>query len=647
MLTEPSTTSSSETSSPSTFSDLIPSPMATAFAPIPLHHAVTIHLTKTNFLIWRAQLLPYLRSTKLLGYLDGSIAAPAQYVNAGAAQVPNPAYTQWYDQDQQVLSGLLSSISEEVLQDVVDATTSKEAWDTLQRMFSSTTRARIVQIRVDLATTKKLHLSAVEYFRKIKGLSSKMAAAGNALHDDEVIAYLLAALGPDYDPFVTSMMTKSEPLTLDEVYSHLASFEARQLRHQTEMQLNPTSSANFARCGSQRIRGRGDRGRGCPPRGGPHPQYFDNRGARRGNNSRSPCQICGKTSHTAVTCWYRMDKSYQTEQPSAAMATSSSYKIDPNWYNDTGATDHITSDLDRLALRDRYHGDEQVQVGNGAGLQILHIGHSSIDTATRPLALRNILHMPDISKHLLSVHKFSRDNDVFFEFHPWHFSIKDRKSKTSLLERRCESGLYPIKASDVAALKHALVSNTTSFTQWHAGLVIPPLKWFSKFLRLNNISCARESQLPVCNACRVAKSHQLPFTSSVHRSSSPLKLIFSDVWGPAPHSIGGFKYYISVIDDFSKFSWIYLMHDRTEASRRAYISRDVIFDEKAFPFTRTPGNSPQTENIAPVYSASSPPTESLPHELPPEIPAAPINAGARSDTSAPASTSSGTAQSDD
>ncbi|KAK4415341.1 hypothetical protein Salat_2641500 [Sesamum alatum] len=265
MVTEPSTTSSSETSSPSTFSDLIPFPMVTAFAPIPLHNAVRIRLTKTNFLIWRAQLLPYLRSTKLLGYLDGSIAVPAQYVNAGAAQVPNPAYSQWYDQDQQVLSGLLSSISEEVLQDVVDATTSKEAWDTLQRMFLSTTRARIVQIRVDLATTKKLDLSAADYFRKIKGLSSEMAAAGNALRDDEVIAYLLAGLGPDYDPFVTSMTTKREPLTLDEVYSHLASFEARQLRHQTEMQLNPTSSANFAGRGSQRIRGRGDRGRGRPP----------------------------------------------------------------------------------------------------------------------------------------------------------------------------------------------------------------------------------------------------------------------------------------------------------------------------------------------------------------------------------------------
>jgi hypothetical protein len=65
-----------------------------------------------------------------------------------------------------------------------------------------------------------------------------------------------------------------------------------------------------------------------------------------------------------------MDDSYHDDPPSAAMAATSSYKVDPNWYCDIGATDHITSDLDRLAVRERYHGGEQVQVGNGAGLQI-------------------------------------------------------------------------------------------------------------------------------------------------------------------------------------------------------------------------------------------------------------------------------------
>jgi hypothetical protein len=86
-----------------------------------------------------------------------------------AAQVINPVYIKWYDQDQQLLSGLLSSMSEDSLRDVVMATTAKEVWDSLQTQFASSTRACTLQIRVELATTKKLDLMAVDYFRKIKG----------------------------------------------------------------------------------------------------------------------------------------------------------------------------------------------------------------------------------------------------------------------------------------------------------------------------------------------------------------------------------------------------------------------------------------------------------------------------------------------
>jgi hypothetical protein len=126
-------------------------------------------------------------------------------------------------------------------------------------------------------------------------------------------------------------------------------------------------------------------------------------------------------------------ESYNEEPPSVAVATTTSYKVDPNWYSDTGATDHITSDLDCLAIHERYNGGDQVQVDNGAGLRILHTGHSIITTATHPLVLYNILHVPDISRHLLSFHKFSHNNDAFFEYHPWHFSVKDRQSQKTLL----------------------------------------------------------------------------------------------------------------------------------------------------------------------------------------------------------------------
>jgi hypothetical protein len=85
-------------------------------------------------------------------------------------------------------------------------------------------------------------------------------------------------------------------------------------------------------------------------------------------------------------------------------------------------------------------------------------------------------------------------------------------------------------------------------------------------INLNNLPCLKESGVSsVCNACQLAKSHQVPYNTSIHCTTMPLEIIHSNVWGLTPISVGGYKYYISFIDDFTKLTLIYLMVDRTEA----------------------------------------------------------------------------------
>jgi histone deacetylase 1/2 len=50
----------------------------------------------------------------------------------------------------------------------------------------------------------------------------------------------------------------------------------------------------------------------------------------------------------------------------------------------------------------------------------------------------------------------------------------------------------------------------------------------------------------------------------VQQVLSKYELLFFDVWGPAPSSVGRFTYYVSFIDDFSKFSWIYLLKKKSD-----------------------------------------------------------------------------------
>jgi histone deacetylase 1/2 len=206
-----------------------------------------------------------------------------------------------------------------------------------------------------------------------------------------------------------------------------------------------------------------------------------------------------------------------------------------------------------------------VHVGNGAGMAISHLGHSSISTTAKDLTLKIVLYVPHISKDLLSIHKLALDNGVFIEFHPYFFLIKDLVSKRTLLRGRCRGGLYPIESSEISALKCAMFSSRISKEQWHWRLGHPSKQVVQSILRLHKLLfCNNSEHATVCNACQLGKSHQLPYSISIHTSTTPLELIYTDVWGPAITSVGGFKYYVSFVDDFSKFTWVFLLHAKSE-----------------------------------------------------------------------------------
>lgn len=63
------------------------------------------------------------------------------------------------------------------------------------------------------------------------------------------------------------------------------------------------------------------------------------------NNVPLQFQICKKSGHTALRCWYRFDNSYQVDEiPTALAAVHIEEPYGSEWYPDTGATSHITSE---------------------------------------------------------------------------------------------------------------------------------------------------------------------------------------------------------------------------------------------------------------------------------------------------------------
>jgi hypothetical protein len=108
--------------------------------------------------------------------------------------------------------------------------------------------------------------------------------------------------------------------------------------------------------------------------------------------------------------------------------------------------------------------------------------------------------------------------------------------------------------------KQACGVTKLSSSRWHGRLGHASFSLVERLLRKNKLPYIGERSIEtICDSCQKAKSHQLPYPISTSISTKPLQLLFSDVWGPAPSSVGRYTYYVSFIDDYSKYSWIYLL----------------------------------------------------------------------------------------
>ena len=86
-------------------------------------------------------------------------------------RIPNPEYARWISNDQIVLGYLTRNMSHEVLTQMVGITSSASAWKTVMEMFSSQSKARVVQLRTQLNNTQKENKTAAVYFDQIKTLA--------------------------------------------------------------------------------------------------------------------------------------------------------------------------------------------------------------------------------------------------------------------------------------------------------------------------------------------------------------------------------------------------------------------------------------------------------------------------------------------
>jgi hypothetical protein len=566
---------------------------------ITFNHFNPLKLTPGNYNHWLPHIVPHLKGGNLFGYVDGTHRSPPPTLvtttDAVVSVSPNPGFLHWQMQDQLILGAINSSLSEKMLSHVTRAT-SREAWLTLETLFASQSHARTMNMHFQLATLKKGSSSITDYYQHFQQLADALTAVNKLLSNFEMVSFLLAGLGSEYDPFVTSVQTRVEPLPVEELYGHLLANELCLESHNTTIDL-AVLGANVASQGSSSFRSyRGGRsqshnssGRGSPPR---HSPRF-NRGRGRGSSgprhssNRPLCQICNKLGHLAITCYSCFDNSYSndTSSPMQAYLSTPGSTFDSAWYPDSGATHHLTSDLANLNISAAdYSGSDCIQIGNGKGLPIHHIGKGCLFSPPLHFDLSNILHVPMITKNLLLVHQFTKDTNTFFEFHPDYFFLKDRRSGKVLLRGPNNHGLYQFPPTSNKPCSSALIGERVSLPQWHLRLGQPAFKLVRQVISSFNLPVSSTKHFELCPACLGSKSKQLSFSLSQSQATCPLELIYTDVWGPSPVcSTNGSKYYVSFLDAFSRYMWLYPLSCKADVTTvfikfQSYVER--FFESK-------------------------------------------------------------------
>ena len=161
-----------------------------------------------------------------------------------------------------------------------------------------------------------------------------------------------------------------------------------------------------------------------------------------------------------------------------------------------------------------------------------------LDLSNHSFQLNKLLHVPSITKNLLSVSQFAKDNKVCFEFHHDSCCVKCQDTKEIFLQGIVDNGLYkfpsfkPIITQAPTPFLSSVMGDA-NFHFWHSRLSYPSPTVVSRVLKSCNLPFAINKS--VCTSCCLGKFHQF-------------ELVYSNIWGLALFpSMNGARYYIHFI----------------------------------------------------------------------------------------------------
>lgn len=377
-------------SSPATSSDTVIM-TADSLTILNVNMANITKLTDFNFLMWSHQVHAILDDHGLAGYVDGSLVAPPRTIITDGTTIVNREFTQWKRQYKLIYGALLGAISVNVQPILSTVDTSAAAWEKLLDTYAKPSRSHILQLRRQIKHWKKGNMLISEYVRGFTTRFDQLALLGAPYTHEDQIDFVLEGLPDDYKQVLDQTASREKAPSITELHEKLINHE---LKLQAQAAIDSYSlpitanAVNYrGNVSNKNINGNNYRGQQQRFNNKSNQTWQQNQLFRPHNDQYSrgyqgKCQICGVFGHGARRCSQlqfsggtistpsQYSPSLVPWQPRANMvAASSSYNPNP-WILDSGATHHLTTDLNNLALHQPYNGGEEVTIADGSSLTI-------------------------------------------------------------------------------------------------------------------------------------------------------------------------------------------------------------------------------------------------------------------------------------
>ena len=243
------------------------------------------------------------------------------------------------------------------------------------------------------------------------------------------------------------------------------------------------------------------------------------------------------------------------------------------WHVDSGASYNYCSDPSLFATLLPVTG-QSVSVADGVRHTITGVGRVGIDFPVLQDCLE-VRCSPTLKYNLLSVKAMGKAGwKMEFENDVCQILAKDRKTIIATAKAAPGGGLYTLALRretplPPSHLDHALLA-TAEQMLWHertghlhaAGLSL----WAAQRMTADGPALPALSKLR-CLACSLSKANRLPFPKKARRRATcPIYLVHIDVCGPFPvTALGGWRYFLLIVDDYSRFMWVAVMKTKAEA----------------------------------------------------------------------------------